>query len=82
VAANYCYNFRRTLPAGFSVSHFARLNLFRPFVLVLPQLGVLVAAWLLGLPLWGSVPLLALATVPALKHLVQMRRQLKAAPAV
>lgn len=65
IAANYAYNFARTLPTNFSILEFFASNIGYPLLAVSPMLCVLGFAirWKLGLT-W-SLPLMLLANLPA-----------------
>lgn len=65
VAANYAYNFARTLPASFSIPDFFVSNIGYPLIAVSPMLCVLGLAIRLKLGLSWSLPLMLLANLPA-----------------
>jgi O-antigen/teichoic acid export membrane protein len=72
IVANFAYNLRRTMPAGFSIGHYFNGNIVMPLAVSFPMCIVLIAGLHFHLPLFVSASLMAVATVPSL---VAARRQ-------
>jgi len=66
VAANYFYNFRRTLPPGFSKWHYFRQNIADPLALAIPMLLVFWLGTTFGISFVWTIPAMILATIPSL----------------
>jgi O-antigen/teichoic acid export membrane protein len=62
VAANYFYNFRRTLPESFSIRKYFLQNLLYPLLLTSPMIMVILLARFFDISFAITIPAMALAT--------------------
>ena len=66
VAANFLYNFRRTMPPKFSEWHYFRRNISDPLALAVPMILVIWLGASFHVALVWTIPAMALATIPSL----------------
>ncbi len=82
VAANYFYNFGRTMPPEFSIRHFFMGNIGSPLLAALPMLVVLVVSAVWHVSLFIAVPCMAMATLPSILIAWRMYRNMTGEMAV